>query len=100
MSTGHQPDRQFLPLTGRPEPVNGAIRPPALLMRLVKREAKAEHARPLPPILDDVLLVRRLQIEIAEDAEPARIRLYRFDRLNVGRFAERAGRMDDRSIDA
>src|SRR6516162_6358367 len=73
MSARHQADWQLLPLAGRPEPTNGAVRPPALLMRLVERKAKSEHARPLPPILNDLLFVPGLQVENAEDAEFARI---------------------------
>src|SRR5439155_19170816 len=62
-------DRQPLLLAIRPEPVERAVGPPGLLVRLVEREAEAEHARPLPPVLDDVAAVRRRQVEIPEDAE-------------------------------
>src|SRR5215471_2278334 len=53
MAAGQQTNHQSFPLTGSPEPVERAIRPPILLMRLIEREAEAEHARPLPPVLDD-----------------------------------------------
>src|SRR5262249_13864228 len=99
MPAGHQADREFLPFAGRPKPIDGAVRPPALLMRLIERKAKAEHARPLSPILDNLLLVRSLKVEIAEDAEFLRIGLDRLDRLNIGAFPERAGWMDDRRVD-
>ena len=99
MPAGHQADRQFFPFASGPKPINGAVRRPALLMRLVERKAKAEHTRPLSPILDDLLLVRGLQVEVAEDAEFLRIGLDRLNRLNIGAFAECAGRMDDRGVD-
>src|SRR5712691_9855061 len=67
VAAGQQPDRQLFALAGGPEPVERTVGPPRLLVRLVEGEAEAEHARPLPPVLDDLLAVRRLQIEIAED---------------------------------
>ena len=96
---GQQADRQLLALAGGPEPVERAVRPPALLVRLVEREAETQHARPLPPVPDDVLAVRALQVEMPEDAELVRMRLYRLDRLHIDRFAQCAGRMNDRGID-
>src|SRR5215467_12223578 len=53
MAAGQQANHQSFPLTGSPEPVERAIRPPVLLMRLIEREAETEHARSLPPVLDD-----------------------------------------------
>src|SRR5712691_10028035 len=94
-----QPDRQPLLLAGGPEPGERAVGPPGLLVRLVEGKAEAEHARPLPPILDDVEPVRRRQIEIPEDAELVGMRFDRFDRQRVHRLAERAGRMEHRGID-
>ena len=69
------------------------------LMRLVEGEPETEHARPLPPVPDDLLAVRRLQVEIAEDAEFVGMGFDRFDRLHVRPLAEGAGRMDDRRVD-
>ena len=68
-------------------------------MRLIERETESEHARALPPVLDDVFLIRGLQVEIAEDAEFLRMGLDGLYRLNIGRFAKRAGRMNDRRVD-
>jgi len=70
-----------------------------LLVRLVEGEAKAEHARPLPPVPDDLLAVWRQQVEIPENAEFLRIGLDGLDRLNIGPFAKRAGRMDHGGVD-
>src|SRR5437763_13074441 len=60
-------DRHFLALTGGPEPIEAAVGPPALLLRLIEGEAEAQHAGPLPPVAHDLLAVRRLQIEMSED---------------------------------
>jgi hypothetical protein len=64
MPAGEEPDRQLFPLAGSPEPVERAVGPPALLMRLVECETEAEHAGTLPPILDDILAIRGLQVEM------------------------------------
>ena len=96
---GEEPDRQLLPFAGRPEPVERAVGPPALLMRLVEREAKAEHAGALPPVLDDRLAIRALQVEMPENAEFVRVPADRLDRQLVDLLAERAGRMNDRRVD-
>src|SRR5690349_23155317 len=100
MSTSQQPDRQLLPFAGRPEPVERAIGPPALLMRLIEREAKAEHARALPPVLDDILTIWALQVEMPQDAKLIRVPAHRLDRQHVDFLAERAGGMDHRGVDA
>ena len=100
VAAGEEADRQFLALAGLPEPVERAVGPPALLLRLVEGEAEAEHAGPLAPIAHDLLAVRRLQIEMAEDAELVGMRLDRLDGELVDLLAQRAGRMNDRGIDA
>jgi hypothetical protein len=99
MSAGQQDDRQPFLLARRPEPVERAVGPPALLVRLVEGEAEAEHARPLPPVFDDVEPIRVLQVEIPQDTECVRVLARRFDRERVDRLAKRAGRMDHRCID-
>src|SRR5437879_3980875 len=68
-------------------------------MWLVEGEAKPEHARPLAPAGDDLFAVWALQIEMSEDAELVGMLAHRFDSEDVDGFAERAGRMDHRSID-
>src|SRR5262245_32118312 len=54
MAASQQANHQSFPLTGRPEPVERPVRPPILLMRLIERESETEHARSLPPVLDDI----------------------------------------------
>src|SRR5207248_7242640 len=93
-------DRQFLALTGGPEPVERAVGPPALLLRLIEGEAEAEHAGPLPPVAHDLLAVCRLQIEMSEDAEFVGVRLDRLDGELVDLLAQSGGRMNDCGIDA
>ena len=83
-----------------PEPVERAIGPPGLLMRLVEGEPKPEHARPVTPARDDLLAIRAFQLEMSEDAELVGMRTHRLDGEHVDRLAERAGRMDHRAIDA
>jgi hypothetical protein len=56
---------------------------------------EAEHAGALAPVLDDLLSVRRLQIEMPENAEFVRVRLDRLDRELVDLLAQGGGRMDD-----
>jgi len=53
----------------------------------------------LPPILDDRLAIRALQVEMPEDAEFVRVPADRLDRQHVDFLAERAGRMDHRRVD-
>src|SRR4029079_10154514 len=60
---------QIVLLARIPEPVERAVGPPGLLMRLVERETEAEHARALAPVRDDLFAVGTLQIEVTEDAE-------------------------------
>src|SRR5215218_10214927 len=93
VAAGEQSNRQFLAFAGGPEPVETAVGPPAFLVRLVEGEAEADHAGPLPPVPDDLLAVRRLQIEMAENAELVGMRPGGLDRLHVDRLAERAGRV-------
>src|SRR5262245_63252557 len=92
MAAGQQADRQPFLLARRPEPVERAVGPPALLVRLVEGEAEAEHARPLPPVSDDVEPIWTLQVKIPQDAEFVRVLAHRVDRQLVDRLAERAGR--------
>src|SRR5207237_8503359 len=75
VAAGQQADWIALLLAGVPEPVERPVGPPCLLLRLVEGEAEAEHARPRAPVLDDLFAVRRLQHEIAEDAELVRVML-------------------------
>src|SRR3954454_2120358 len=89
MAAGEQAHRVALLFAGAPEPVQRAVGPISLLVRLIERETKAEHARPRAPVADDLFLVRRLEIEMAENAELVGICLHRFDCLHVDGFAER-----------
>src|SRR3981081_176989 len=79
VAAGEQTDRIALLLAGVPEPVERPVGPPCLLLRLIECEAKAEHARALPPVLDDLLAIGSLQMEIAEDAELVGVMLHRCD---------------------
>src|SRR5439155_26169368 len=99
MAAGQEADWQLFALAGGPEPVEAAIGPPALLVRLVERETEAEHTRPLPPVPDDLLTVWRLQVEITEDAELVGMMLDCFDRERVHRLAQGRGRMDHCGVD-
>src|SRR5271169_284171 len=99
MPAGHQADRQLFAFAGRPEPVERAVRPPARLVRLVERETKTEHARPLAPVLHDLFAVWGLKVEIPEDTELSRVDFDCFDRLHVWPLAKRARRMNDRGVD-
>src|SRR5215470_9718625 len=87
MAAGQQADWQPFLLARRPEPVERAVSPPALLVRLVEGEAEAAHARPLPPVSDNVESIRALQVEIPQDAEFVRVLAHRFDRQRVDRLA-------------
>jgi hypothetical protein len=49
---------------------------------------------------DDILAIRALEIEMPEDAEFVRVEAHRLDGKNVDCLAERAGRMDHRTIDS
>src|SRR5581483_7247984 len=69
VAAGEQPDRKRRLLGRRPEPVERAVGPPRLLVRLVEGEAEAEHARALAPVRDDALALRAREVEMAEDAE-------------------------------
>ena len=94
---GEETDAQVRLLASRPEPVERAIGPPRLLMRLVEGKPKPEHARPFAPMGDDLLAIRALEIEMPEDAEFVRVQAHRLDGELVDGLAERAGRMDHRS---
>ena len=83
MPARHQPDRELFPLTSGPEPVE-AVRPPGLLVRLIERANGFEHPGALPPVLDDVFLIRGLEVEIAEDAEFLRMGLDGLYRRTLG----------------
>src|SRR5262249_55020469 len=97
---GEQPDAQIRLLAGGPEPVERAVGPPRLLVRLVEGEPETEHARALAPVRDDLLAVGTLEIEMPEYAELVRMLAHCVDGLDVDRLAERAGRMDHRAIHA
>src|SRR5205085_3734450 len=96
---GQEPDGQSPLLARPPEPVERAIGPPRLLLRLVEGKPKPEHAGPLAPMSNDLLAIRTLDIEVPEDAKFAGVLAYRLDSKNVDGLAERAGRMDHRAID-
>src|SRR5262249_29478687 len=67
-------DRQAGPLGGGPQPVDGAVRRPLLLLRPDEREAAAEHARALLPRLDQRAALLLVEGEVAEDREPVGVR--------------------------
>jgi hypothetical protein len=100
VSPGQETDGQSRLLARRPEPVERAIGPPRLLVRLVEGEPEPEHARPLAPAGDDALALRALEVEVPEDAELGGVLAHRFDGEHVDGLAERAGRVDHRAIDA
>jgi hypothetical protein len=66
---GQQSDRKPFPFTGRPEPVERTVAPPALLVRLIEGKSETKHARALPPVPDDVFAIWALQIEMPQDSE-------------------------------
>ena len=81
MVLGHLPDerqevrreqgqRHAGALGGRPQPVQGAVGRPALLVRLQEHEAQPEHARLARPALDEAAALRPVERELAEDREP------------------------------
>src|SRR5262249_47437591 len=100
LPTGQEPDRQPLSLARRPEPVERAVGPPRLLVRLIEGEPEAEHAGPFTPSGHDLLAVGTLEIEMTEDAELVGVRTHRLHREDVDGLAERARRMDHRGVDA
>src|SRR5262245_28333967 len=99
LSAGQETDGKTFPLARLPEPVERAVTPPGLLLRLVEGEPEPEHARPLAPARDDLLAIRAQQIEVAENAELARVSLHGVEREHVHRLAERAGWVNDRAVD-
>src|SRR5687768_237149 len=83
-----------------PEPIERAVGQPRLLMWLAEAVPKPQHARrAFAPMRDDGLPSRALEVEMSEDAEPVRVALHRFDGVGVDGVAERAGRMDHRTVD-
>src|SRR5262252_943827 len=99
MAAGQQADRQPFLLARGPEPVERAVAPPALLVWLVEGEAEAQHARPLPPVFDDVEPIRTLQVEIPQDTEFLWALARCLDRQRVHRLAQRAGWMEYCRVD-
>src|SRR5919106_5125540 len=87
MAATQQTDWQPFLLARGPKPVERAIGPPALLVRLVEGEAEAEHTRPLPPVFDDVEPIRALQVKIAQDTEFVRVLAHRVDRQRIDGLA-------------
>src|SRR5438034_11660941 len=88
VATGEEPDGQSSLLACRPEPVERAVGPPRLLLRLVEGEPKPEHARPLAPSGDDLFAIGALEIEMPEDAELVGVPAHRLDSEDVDRLAE------------
>src|SRR5215470_283558 len=77
----------------RPQPVDGAIRHPGTLMRLIEREAEAEHSWPLLPAVDQPAILRAIKGEVAQDGEPVRVLTCSLDGQFVG-IGVPARRMD------
>src|SRR5262245_19523385 len=68
----------------RPQPVDGTIRWPGALMRLIEREAQAEHTGPAPPSVNQRAALRAIEGEVSQDREPIGMLARRFDRQLVG----------------
>src|SRR5437016_14510899 len=54
----------------RPQPVDGAIRRPGALMRLIEREAQAAHSRPALPTINQRAALRAIEGEVPQNREP------------------------------
>src|SRR5437879_12792558 len=68
-------------------------------MRLIKREAEAEHPWPLLPAVDQRAVLRAIEGEVPQYGEPVRVLACRLDRQFVG-IGVPPWRMDDGGVDA
>src|SRR2546429_10003817 len=67
-----------------PQPVDGAIRRPGALMRLIEREAQADHPRPVLPTIKQRAALRTIEGEVPQDREPVRMLARGLNRQLVG----------------
>src|SRR5437016_8769958 len=67
----------------RPQPVDAAIRRPGALMRLIEREAQAEHSRPALPAIKQRAALRAIEGEVSQDREPIGMLACRLNRQLV-----------------
>src|SRR5215831_4045019 len=68
----------------RPQPVDSTICRPGALMRLIEREAQAEHAGPALPAIDQSAALRSIEGEVPQDREPVGMLACRLDRQLTG----------------
>src|SRR5262249_47660314 len=71
-------------------------------MRLIEREAEAEHAWPLLPAINQPAALRAIEGEVAQDGEPVRMLACSLDRQLIGigvpaRWMDH-GRVDTRGV--
>src|SRR5882672_7186920 len=83
----------------RPYPVDGAIRCPGALMRLIEREAQAEHAGPALPAINEPAALWAIEGEVPQDREPIGILARRLGRQLAG-IGVPSRWMDDGRVDA
>jgi hypothetical protein len=82
----------------RPQPVDSAICRPGALMRLIEREAQAEHPRPVLPTINQRAALRAIKGEVPQDREPIGMLACGLDRQLVG-IRVPSGRMDHGCVD-
>src|SRR5207248_11598685 len=68
-----QGDRYHRTFGGRPQPVDGAVRPPGALMRLQQRETESEHTWLLLPGVDEASALGFVEGEMTEDRQAVRV---------------------------
>jgi hypothetical protein len=83
----------------RPQPIDSAICRPGTLMRLIEREAQAEHPRPALPTINQRAALRAIEGEVPQDREPVGMLACRLNRQLVG-IGVPSRRMDHGRVDA
>src|SRR5262244_2699592 len=94
----HHRDRQAGALGGRPEPVDGAVGRPLLLLRPNEGEAASEHSRALLPRVDQRAALWLVEGEVAEDREAVGMRAHGLDAELVRVRIPRRVRREDGGI--
>ena len=95
----HHRDRQAGPLRCGPQPVDGTVRRPRLLLRPDEGEAASEHSRALLPRVDQRAALGLVEGEVAEDREPVGMRAHGLDAELVRVRIPRRMRREDGGID-
>src|SRR5262245_18031096 len=94
-----QSNRHPSALGGGPQPVDGAIAEPGLLMWLLKREAQTKHPRSLFPAVEQGAALRAIEGKISQDRQAIGMFVGGFNRHLIG-VRVPARRMDHGGIDA